>query len=58
MKTYKVWIHVEEIDEENDTYLEDFEGSRLPRSIGDFHTPEAADALVDAVLLLTRGDTG
>ena len=49
MKIYKVWVHVEEIDEENDSYSESFEGSRLPEPIGEFDTPDAAYELVDAI---------
>ena len=54
MKTYKVWIHVEEIDDENDHYTEEFDGSDLPVSVGEFNTPkEAYDLVTD--LLMTQG---
>ena len=52
MKIYKVWIEVEEIDEENDSYSEDFEGSRLPEPIGEFNTPDEAYELVDNITRL------
>lgn len=47
--TYKVWLHVEEIDEANDSYLDDFEGSRLPISVGEYSTPVEAYELVDEI---------
>lgn len=39
MKTYKVWIEIEEIDEENDSYLNKGE----PMSIGEFASLEEAE---------------
>jgi len=48
-KTYKVWLHVEEIDEANDSYSDDFEGSRLPISVGEYITPGEAYELVDKI---------
>jgi len=39
MKKYKVWIHVEEIDEEEDTY----EDVGLPEELGVFSTLEEAE---------------
>ena len=50
MKVYKVWVHVEEIDEENDSYTEEFEGSDLPDSVGGlFSTPKDAYKVVDDI---------
>lgn len=54
MKTYKVWVHIEEIDDEEDTYLEDFEGSRLPEILGEFSGLLEAHELVDAIKTLIK----
>ena len=46
-KIYKVWIEIEEIDEEEGTY-EDYS---TPHSVGgEFETPEEAEALVASLL--------
>ncbi len=42
MKTYKVWIHIEEIDEDNDSY----EDVDLPEPVGEFEALADAEALV------------
>ena len=43
-KVYKVWLQVEEIDEENDVY----ENIDLPTSVGgEFATLEKADAFLN-----------
>lgn len=39
MKIYKLWVYVEEIDEENDSY----EDAGEPTSIGEFKTFKEAD---------------
>lgn len=44
--TYKVWVHVEEIDEDGDSY----EDIGLPDSIGEFNTIEEAESLVSELL--------
>ena len=40
-KVYKVWVHVEEIDEDEGHY----EDVGIPESIGEFETQEEATAL-------------
>jgi hypothetical protein len=51
-KTYKVWVHVEEIDEENDSYTDDFPGSCLPMPMGEFNTFEEAYKMVNKISLV------
>lgn len=48
MKTYKVWIHIEEHDDETDDY-NDFD---LPNKLFECETPEEANAYVEEVLAL------
>jgi len=42
---YKVWLHLEVCDEENDSYEE----SRLPSCIGEFETEEEANTFFDKI---------
>ena len=46
MITYKVWIHIEEIDEEAGTY----EDQGLPESCGEFKTLEEAEQHVAQII--------
>lgn len=48
MKTYKVWAHVEEVDEAADTY----EDVTIPESLGEYTSLEAAIAAVAAAEML------
>ena len=55
MSTYKVWVHIEEIDELTDHY----EDLGIPEHMGEFHTEEEARARVTELLdegeyILTR----
>ena len=43
---FKVWIHIERIDEENDSY----EDEGLPESVGTFDTLEEAESLVGQIV--------
>lgn len=45
-KIYKVWIHIEEIDEDEDL----FEDYGLPDSAGEFQTLEGAQEMRDRLL--------
>ena len=46
MKTYKIWVHIEEIDEDNDSY----EDQGLPESCGEFGTLEEAESKVASIV--------
>jgi len=46
MKYYKVWVEIEEIDEDNDSYKD---VSPFPVSIGLYDTIEDADAAIVAL---------
>jgi hypothetical protein len=46
---FKVWVHIEEIDEEEDLY----EDVDLPFSVGEFDTVEEAEKLCEAISTLT-----
>ncbi len=50
MKTYKVWIHLEEIDESKDHYL----NLGLPYEAGRFNTEAAARKFVESELMITE----
>lgn len=45
MKTYKVWLHIEEIDEEADSYTDVDE----PHSVGEFDSLAEAETMRDDV---------
>jgi hypothetical protein len=48
---FKVWIHIEEIDEDEDLY----EDVDIPYAVGEFNTLEEAEKLRDAINTLAGG---
>jgi len=45
-KIYKIWVHIEEQDEDNDSY----ENADEPESLGEYITLEEAQVVVAAIV--------